>query len=765
MIQNCDKNQFINLEGLYNNCFYVLLNKNLANNLEYNEYLGDIATQNQQVNLKKKQIKEEPGLEYGALEKIAKKKGLESGEPDKVKKVDKILQERYEKENDSKKNKQVRDKKIQKQKEINKEEKEKEEEQKKNRVIELNSKLNQIKSQENPNEDQMVKLRKKFPDITNDDELINIWKQGKPQRLAEIEDELNLLDPDAQIRLLGGAKTEYRLGDTEGPGVPINSNLPDEEEETYLFIFKLDLDAENPNNNTHIFSDLCRIKNGPYEEVGIGDLCTYDGREAVITNMTIIEDPKDGSLSYFFDIKYIDDGTEEKKINPTLTTGGWIFTTKHKFEITGRNLVKKINGICINVTNFSKLSNKSPKTYLQLLDLNNNKNFYNTASIKLIPNDTNCILDLHDNGRVTSSVCTIYENEYGDMINRNIELMNQQNYLLNKYKNELELLLEYFMNSSAYNYLNCSTIYYYDVFKTKIIYWSTYYKTLWEMMLKQEKKKQHAQTAAAANFKKATNFVKGRMNSFTIDADKKEGIQLLADYNAALAADKTASTPQTIQDLINIENKIQQFANIANSKDINTLKTALTDDENRGNLLVTDYNKAVSAYSSSPDPANQKILNDIESDITKFVNLRKNPDIIRITGNIIKKYSPPPPPPPATGIKSSPPIIQLPPAPGTGIATSASPVTGTGTGIAIQVPSPGTGTSSIKQNTPPGTPSSKLGNLPGTGTPVKVGPGGSINNNYKTRKAYKQIKRFKTKKQKRYKNKTKKKKSKRHHKK
>ena len=54
MIQNCDKNQFINLEGLYNNCFYVLLNKNLVDNSEYNEYLGDIKTQNQQVQVRDK---------------------------------------------------------------------------------------------------------------------------------------------------------------------------------------------------------------------------------------------------------------------------------------------------------------------------------------------------------------------------------------------------------------------------------------------------------------------------------------------------------------------------------------------------------------------------------------------------------------------------------------------------------------------------------------------------------------------------------------
>jgi hypothetical protein len=752
MIQNCDKNQFINLEGLYNNCFYVLLNKNLANNLDYDEYLGDIKTQNQPVNLKKKQTKEEPGLEYEALEQISKSQGPESGEPDKVKKVDKILQERYEKENDSKKNKQVRDKKIQKQKEINKEEKEKEEEQKKNRVIELNSKLSQLKSKESPNDDQMAKLRKKFPDI-NDDELINRWKQGKPQRLQEIEDELDLLDPGGEIRLLGGAKTEYRLGDTQGPGVPINSALLDEEEETYLFIFKLDLDTENPNSNMHIFSDLCKIKNGPYEEVGIGDLCTYDGRDAVITNMTIIENPKDGSLSYFFDIKYFDDGTEEKKINPTITTGGWIFKTNHKFEVTGRNLVKKINGICINVTNFSKLNNKSPKTYLQLLDLNNNKNFYNTASIKLIPNDNNCILDLHDNGTITSNSCTIYENDYSDMINKNIVLMNQQNYLLNKYKNELEFLLEYFITSSAYNYLNCSTIFYYDVFKIKIRYWATYYKTLWEMMLKQEKKKQYAQSAAAETLKKATGFVKGQYDKMTIGADKKEGNQLLAEYKKYLAADQAKSTSQTIQDLIDVENRIQQFANLANNKDINILKTELTDDENRGNLLVTDYNKAVSAHSSSPNPASQKTLDDIEKDITTFVNLRKNPDIIRITGNINKKVVPVPsagPPVQNQPPPSAAPVVQNQPPP------SAAPVV-------QNQPLPSAGP--VVQNQPPVTPSSNLGTPPASGTPSASGnvlsPGGGSINNYRRRKAHKTKKiqkryKNKTKKLKRYKNKTKK---------
>ena len=510
MIQNCDKNQFINLEGLYNNCFYVLLNKNLVDNLDYDEYLGDIKTQNQQLNLKKKQKSQQQGIEYEALEKIAKSQGPESSESDnKVKKVDKILQERYEKENESKKNKQVKDKKIQKQKEINKEEKEKEEEQKKNKVIELANMVDKIKSQEKPTDEQMKKLQKKYPnDANNPDKLISIWNEGKPKRIKEIEDELNVLDPTNELRLLGGAKTEYRLGDTPGKGAPINSTSRDKEEETYLFIFKLDLDTENPNNNMHIFSDLCKIKNGPYEEVGIGDLCTYDNRDAVITNIKIIEDPKDGSLSYFFDIQYIDDKTEEKNINPTITRGGWIFKENHKFEVTGRNLVKKINGICINVTNFSKLNNKSPKTYLQLLDLNNNKNFYNTASIKLIPNNNNCFLDLYNNGAVTEYVCTIYENDYSDMINRNIYLMNQQNYLLNKYKNELDFLLEYFITSSAYNYLNCGTIFYYDVFKTKLRYWSTYYKTLWEMMLKQEKKKQHAQTAAAETLNKTTSFVK-----------------------------------------------------------------------------------------------------------------------------------------------------------------------------------------------------------------------------------------------------------------
>ena len=137
----------------------------------------------------------------------------------------------------------------------------------------------------------------------------------------------------------------------------------------------------------------------------------------------------------------------------------------------------------------------------------------------------NCFLDLVNNGEGTQHICTIYENDYSDMINRNIDLMNQQNYLLNKYKNELELLLDYFMTSSAYNYLNCSTIFYYDVFKTKIRHWAAYYKTLWEMMLKQEKKKKHAETAATETLKNGVNFVKGMYNKNTINNDKKEGNQ------------------------------------------------------------------------------------------------------------------------------------------------------------------------------------------------------------------------------------------------
>ena len=613
MIQNCDKNQFINLEGLYNNCFYVLLNKNLVDNSEYNEYLGDIKTQNQQVQVRDKTTMRKEGEEL--LTKIPKDNLGESPELDKVKKLDKILQKKYEKEKGEKEKKITRDKKIQEQKKVNKEQKENEEKEKNNRVIELNQMLNKLKSQENPNEEQMRKLKEKekYKNKSNS-ELIQIWQKGKPERIKKIEDELNNLDPNHELRLLGGAKTI-------------------DEEETYLFIFKLDLDTENPNNNTHIFSDLCRLKNGPYEEVGIGDLCTYDDKEAVITNMRIIEDSKDGSLSYFFDIQYFD-GSEEKNINPTITTGGWVFKTKYKFEVTGRNLVKKINGICINVTNFSKLNNKSLKTYLQLLDLNNNQNFYNTSSIRFIPNSNNCFLDLVNNGEGTQHICTIYENDYSDMINRNIDLMNQQNYLLNKYKNELELLLDYFMTSSAYNYLNCSTIFYYDVFKTKIRHWAAYYKTLWEMMLKQEKKKKHAETAATETLKNGVNFVKGMYNKNTINNDKKEGNQLLQEYKTALNKDTINSSDQTIEELKNIQDRIQQFDNIGNNKEINSFKTLLTDDETRGKQLVTDYNKALSTYNSNQEEANKTNLDAIKSDILQFSNLRKNTDIIRITRDI-----------------------------------------------------------------------------------------------------------------------------------
>jgi hypothetical protein len=96
---------------------------------------------------------------------------------------------------------------------------------------------------------------------------------------------------------------------------------------------------------------------------------------------------------------------------------------------------------------------------------------YNRAKITNIKNNT-CTLVTYDkdtNVQIENDNLYIFENDYDEMINNDIELIKKSSNVSIHYENSISYIVKYFENSEIGSYVGCDKINYYNIFKTDLL--------------------------------------------------------------------------------------------------------------------------------------------------------------------------------------------------------------------------------------------------------------------------------------------------------